>query len=71
MAEARISLLTRDGLGFMPEKPIILSDVRAGLGSKARAWAQLFEAWASRMLRPSPFSRLGLGLGPGLLKINK
>ena len=27
------------------------------------AWAQLFEARASRMLGRGPFSRLGLGLG--------
>jgi len=44
----------------------VASDVSgwAGLGSKARAWAGLCQAWACRNVKPSPLC--GLGLGPGL-----
>ena len=46
-----------------------LSDVRAGLGLKARAWARLSRAQAFENLSPSPRPfkaqiRAGLGLGP-------
>jgi len=48
------------------------SDGRAGPGSKARAWAQLFRAWASKSSGPAHFQGLGsLGLArlkPGLLE---
>jgi hypothetical protein len=36
---------------------------RAGLGSKARAWAGLWWAWACQNAEPGPLSGLGLGLG--------
>ena len=48
-----------------------LSDLRARLGLKARAWAWLFKVQAWWQVRPSPAEGLGpgsgrLGLEPGL-----
>ena len=39
----------------------LTSDVRAGVGSKARDWAPVLEAQALRMLGQSQISRIGPG----------